>query len=205
MEVIEQWCQLIAQRVVPNEADFAAEVGLAYAAGGQARENLLPRAGAQPGAFGPDNLSVELPLILRALADAGSALLGLLRSPYLSNGLAAGGIAVALRAGRADGQSPEPGEPAAEPQSGPGPAPVPAGEMQAVELAFTSLRDRLTAAGFSRQRADELAYQLLEELLADTAQAALFLDALTAVPERGARKELPASRKAARARKGRRP
>lgn len=202
MDVIEQWSQRMAQRVVPAEVDFAAEVGLAYAAGGQARENLLPRPGAQPGAFGPDNFAVELPMILRALADAGNALLWLLRSPYLSNGLAAGAIVVALRAGRDDDQPSEPVRPEAQPLSSSGPSPLPASEKQAVEQAFTSLRDRLTAAGFPRQRADLLAYELLEELLADAGQAALFLDALTAVPERSARPS--ASPKTGRGRRGRR-
>ena len=202
MDIVESWSRRIAQRVTPSEVDFAAEVGLAYAAGGQARQNLLPRPGAQPGAFGPDNFAVELPLIFRAMADAGNTLLWLLRSPYLGNGLAAGGVLVALRAGR-DGDRPaEPEQSAAQPALRPDPPAPPAGEKQAIELAFASLRDRLVAAGFPRQRADLLAYELLEELLTDAAQAALFLDALAAVPERGARR-WPGT-KAVRSRRGRR-
>jgi len=56
------------------------------------------------------------------------------------------------------------------------------------------LRERLKAAGFDQVRADELAYGLLEELLSDTASAATFLDALTAVPDDGTAQPRKANR-----------
>jgi hypothetical protein len=34
MDVVQRWSERIAQRAAPDEADFAAEVGAAYAAGG---------------------------------------------------------------------------------------------------------------------------------------------------------------------------
>jgi hypothetical protein len=171
VDVVERWSERIAQRVAPDEADFAAEVGVAYAAGGQARKDLLPRSSTQPGAFGPGANAADLPLILQGLADTASALLAFLRSPFLSNALAAAGLLVAFRADHHHGQ--------VAPQA------TPLGERQALEAAFESLRDRLASAGFSKARADDLAYELLEELLTDTAEAAQFVDALAAVPGSG--------------------
>jgi hypothetical protein len=185
VDVVQRWTQRIAQKVVPEEADFAAEVGAAYAAGGQARKALAPRPRVQPGAFGPGAFAADLPVILRSLADSAHALLFLLRSPYLSNALAAGSLLAALRAGRGSGPSAGAPEPVvAEVASRPAPrAGPPVNEKQAVEHAFESLRDRLTSAGFSQERSGQVAFDLLKELLADAADAAAFVDALAAVPE----------------------
>ena len=158
MDVVQRWSERIALRVAPEEADFAAEVGTAYAAGGQARKDLQPRSGVQPGAFGPGAFAADLPLILRGLADSASMLLALLRSPYFSNALAAGSLLLAFRDDRRHKRaaSARPGAPAAA-ESAPGPAPQtgqqpapPASERQALESAFASLRDRLAAAGFEQ-------------------------------------------------------
>ncbi|MGH3403860.1 MAG: hypothetical protein ACRDRJ_15375 [Streptosporangiaceae bacterium] len=185
MDVVQRWAQRIAQRFVPAEADFAAEVGAAYAAGGQARKVLMPRTRVQPGAFGPGAFAADLPLILRSLADSANALLFLLRSPYLSNALAAGTLLAALGARRGGGPSAGAPEPVvARMAAKPVPLEVPpVNEKQAVEHAFEALRDRLTSAGFGEARSGQLAYDLLEELLADAADAAAFVDALAAVPD----------------------
>jgi hypothetical protein len=206
VDVVQRWSLRVAQRVAPAEADFAAEVGVAYAAGGQAREDLVPRPSVQPGAFGPGIYAAELPLILRALADAGGAVLSLLASTYLGNALAAASLLVALRVGHGHAQASEPERPAARAETGPEPPPaLPLSERKAVELAFKSLRDRLAAAGFSQKRADRLAYELLEELLTDAAEAALFVEALTAEPDGGARLKSSAKAKSKRARRSSRP
>jgi hypothetical protein len=162
-------------RVAPAEADFAAEVGAAYASGGKARQELWPRASVQPGAFGPGTLGAYLPVFLRAVADAGGALLALLGSSYLSNGLAIGSLMVALRAGRSSRTEGKP--PGA---AGTGPPPVPEGH--AVVAAFEALRDRLVSAGFRPDQASQIALELLEELLTDPADATVFVRALSAVP-----------------------
>lgn len=203
MDVVQRWSERIARRAAPEEVDFAAEVGVAYAAGGQARKDLLPRASVQPGAFGPGAYAADLPLILRGLADAASMLVAFLRSPYLSNALAAGSLLVAFRSGHRHGQAAEAGRAASRPAAGAEPPPAPpANERQALESAFASLRDRLAAAGFDQARATELAYELLDELLMDTAGAAEFVAALAAVPDGGARPERPAVTHSGRHRKG---
>lgn len=195
MDVVERWSERIAQRTAPDEADFAAEVGVAYAAGGQARKDLRPRPGVQPGAFGPGAFAADLPLILRGLADAANVLVVFLRSPYLSNALAAGSLLVAFRAGYHHQQPAE---------AGPEPPPAPpASERQALESAYESLSDRLTSAGFDQARAGQLAYELLEELLTDTAEAAQFVAALAAVPDSTARPQHPARADKGRHRRGR--
>jgi hypothetical protein len=203
VDVVQRWSERIALRVAPEEADFAAEVGAAYAAGGQARKDLLPRPGVQPGAFGPGALAADLPLILRGLADAAEMLLALLGSSYLSNALAAGSLLVAFRAGHRQEQPPErgrPGFPAAEFASQSMPQ---TSERQALKLAFASLRDRLVAAGFDQARADQLSCELLGELLTDTAEAAQFVKALAAVPDSAARPQRAAAKGGGRHRKGR--
>jgi len=203
VDVVQRWSVRIAQRAAPEEVDFAAEVGVAYAAGGQARKDLLPRPSVQPGAFGPGAYAADLPLILRGLADAASMLVAFLRSPYLSNALAATSLLVAFRSEHRHGQATEAGRPAARTAGGPeSPQAPPANERQALELAFVSLRDRLASAGFDQARATQLAYELLDELLTDTAEAAQFVVALAAVPDSGARPGHPAVTRRGRHRNG---
>jgi hypothetical protein len=203
VDVVQRWSERIARRVAPEEVDFAAEVGAAYAAGGQARRDLLPRPSVQPGAFGPGAYAANLPLILRGLADAASMLRALLGSPYLSNALAAGSLLVAFRADHHEEETAA-GRPASRTpgESEHQPAP-PASERRALELAYESLHDRLASAGFDQARAGQLAYELLEELLTDTAEAALFVDSLAAVPDSGARPQQSAPARKGRHRKGR--
>ena len=202
MDIVQRWSERIALRVAPEEADFAAEVGAAYAAGGQARKDLFPRPGVQPGAFGPGAYAADLPMILRGLADAAKMLLALLSSSYLSNALAAAGLLLAFRADHRHEQVPERsrrGVRVAELASEPVP---PVSERQALELAFASLRERLTAVGFDHARADQLSYELLEELLTDAAEAAQFVEALASVPASGGRPQRPAAKGGPRHRKG---
>jgi hypothetical protein len=183
MDIAGEWAERIAQRFTPAEAGFAAEVGMAYAAGGRRRNDLFPGYGVQPGAFGPGALVAALPLILHALAQASPAVRSLLGSGYLANTLAASSLMVALRQEHGGGPSGEQGGHEPPGPAGPAAAPPPASERQAIEQSFATLRDRLTAAGFDQPRADEIAYGLLAELLSDAANAALFIDALTAVPD----------------------
>jgi hypothetical protein len=188
VDVVQRWSERIAQRVAPAEVDFAADVGVKYAEGGSARKGLLQRPSTQPGAFGPGGSPADLPLILRALTDAGNWLLWLLSSPDLSNALAAGSLLIALRNDRGHGQASESERPATQTATMPkSPPTMPVSERQAVDLALASLRNRLASAGFPRERATQLARELLKELLTDAADAALFVEALTAVPDGGGR------------------
>jgi hypothetical protein len=130
-------------------------------------------------------------------------LLAFLRSPYLSNALAAGSLLVAFRAEHHHGQPAEPRRPASRIAAGPEPPPAPpANERQALESAYESLRDRLASAGFDQARAGHLAYELLEDLLTDPAEAAQFVGALAAVPASGGRPQRSAATRPKRHRKG---
>ena len=110
MDVAGVWAERIARRFTPAEATFAAEVGIAYAAGGSGRAELLPGHSVQPGAFGPGGWA-ELPMILQALASIGPALKAFLGSPQMANALAAASLLTALRQGRAAESPQEPGQP----------------------------------------------------------------------------------------------
>lgn len=182
MDIVQQWSERIARRVAPAETAFASDAGMAYAAGGRRREDLLPHDGVQPGGFGPATLVAELPRILQALDYAGSALIVVLRSQYLGNALAAGSLLVAVRQDHSDRLVPRSREPARAQKSPEPPAGAPAPpttERQAIGYSFDRLSERLESAGFTRRRAGQLAYELLDELLDDAAGAAAFLDALS--------------------------
>jgi hypothetical protein len=183
MDVAEEWTERIARRLTPAELSFAPEIGLAYAAGGRRRRDLLPRYDIEPGAFGPGG-AAELPFLLQSLEQAYRVLRDLVSSPSLGNALATGILLVAVRDSREaanDGSSrPE--------NDGSSPAqevPVPVSERLAIERAFDTLNGRLRAAGFRPERATELTYGLLAELLSDTVGAAAYLDALAAAPSPG--------------------
>jgi hypothetical protein len=154
MDVVAGWAVRIATRVVPDELDFAAEVGQAYAAGGKARSDLFPRPGAEPGGFGVTAMTEELPVILQALADAAGTLRDLLATKELGNVVALVGLVVALRRGKSDVKSPE---------------------AAALDTAQHDLRAGLENSGLPGPRAEEVAYDLLEELLSDPDGAREFL------------------------------
>jgi hypothetical protein len=180
MDTVQLWSERIAQRLTPAETDFAADVGKAYASGGHDRKDLFPRHNAQPGAFGPGAMAMELPWILLALDHAGNAVLAVLRSQYLANTLAAGSLLVALRQDHDSQALPRNSTQADRktPPTAPGTPETPLNERQAVSFAFDSLSERLQATGFTLPRANELAFGLLEELLMDIAGATAFLNAL---------------------------
>jgi hypothetical protein len=179
MDAAGEWTERIARRLTPGEVSFAAEIGLAYAAGGRRRRDLLPRYDVEPGAFGPGG-AAELPLLLQSLEQAYHVLRDLLSSSFLGNALAAGSLLVAVRDSRQPGHHAETARSSAAEAD-----PVPASEKQAIERAFDTLSGRLRAAGFSPERSTELTYGLLAELLSDTAGAAAYLDALSATPSAG--------------------
>jgi hypothetical protein len=184
VDVVEQWSRRVAQRVTPEEADFAAEVGAAYAAGGKARRNLWPGYNTQPGAFGPGASAADLPMILHALAYSGQAILALLRGPYVADTVAASGLLAVVKLTRDQRRPERPGRMDADGVADL-PPPGPLTERQAVGHAFESLSGRLSEAGFAPERADQIAHDLIAELLTDTAGAAMFVECLTVVPPSG--------------------
>jgi hypothetical protein len=79
---------------------------------------------------------------------------------------------------------------------------LPDREWQAAVVAFETLHGRLTAAGIPPGPAGQLAFELLEELLADPPDAAAFLAALSAVPDGGAQPAPPAGKRGRHVRRG---
>jgi hypothetical protein len=170
MDLVGGWALKIAKRVAPEESDFAAEVGQAYASGGKARAALFPRPGAEPGGWGLTALIGDLPVILRALADYAESLRYLLGTPQLANIVALVGLGVAMRRPKSGDREPDSGnDPDERPEES---------ERVALESTVRQLRDRLENDGMPRPRAELVAYELLDELLSDPAGAAEFLNAL---------------------------
>jgi hypothetical protein len=176
MDMVGEWTERIALRLTPQEASFAAEAGLAYAAGGRRRQDLLPRHEVQPGAFGPGG-TTELPFLLQALEQTYHVLRDLLGSPSLGNAIAAGSLLIAVRDSHKERHDTANATPPPVESAAPS-----ANERQGIEQAFDALSGRLRAAGFAPERANDLTYGLLVELLSDTVSAAAYLDALSAVP-----------------------
>jgi hypothetical protein len=175
MDVLAEWTERIAERLTPSEASFATETGLAYAAGGRRRQDLLPSHKVQPGAFGAGG-AAELPFLLQALEQTYHVLRDLLGSSSLGNALATGSLLIAVRDSRRARHDARSATPAAQsPTTGPS-------EQREIGQAFDTLHERLRAAGFSPDQATELTYGLLAELLSDKAGAVAYLDALSAVP-----------------------
>ncbi|WP_141578884.1 hypothetical protein [Actinomadura sp. WMMA1423] len=212
MDAVADWTTRIAERVAPDEADFAAEVGRAYASGGKSRAALFPRPGAEPGGFGPADLVGDLPVILRALADSAESLRHLLATKELGNVVAIVTLAVAARqsrsgarkqdgggrtAGKGDGgtgnggkvnrENPDirPPDGAAKELAGGGGGSgtgSAAPEAKALESAHRELADRLANDGILRPHAELIAYRLLLEFLSDPGGGEEFLRRLRGEP-----------------------
>ncbi|GAA1897467.1 hypothetical protein [Actinomadura bangladeshensis] len=170
MDLVGGWALKIAKRVAPEEADFAAEVGQAFASGGRARAALFPRPGAEPGGWGPTALIGDLPVILRALADCAESLRYLLGTPQLANIVAIVSLGVAMRRPKSGDREPDAENDSDERPGDP--------ETVALHSAVEQLRGRLANDGMPRPRAELVAYELLDELLSDPAAASEFLRAL---------------------------
>lgn len=207
MDAVAEWAMRIAERVAPDEVDFAAEVGRAYASGGKARAALFPRPGAEPGGFGPATMIGDLPVVLRALADSAESLRHLLATRELGNIVAIVTLAVAARQGRSGARKPDGGDheekkregnfpnggkvnrenPEIRPPEG-APKEVPEGggrtapETKALDSAHRQLTDRLVNDGMPRPRAELKAYELLLELLSDPGGGEEFLRRLHGEP-----------------------
>ncbi len=174
METVGEWAERLARRAVPAEAEFAAEVAEAYVAGGEQARRLAGPQGAMPGAFGSAGGAVDLVQILEVLSASGDALLALLRSDYLANFLSGGSLAIALHSFRREPPAAPPAPAAAVQQEPRG------GEFAALRDSYQVLRERLDALGLPEGRADELAGELLLELLQSPPQAAHFIEQLPA-------------------------
>ncbi|MCO6010942.1 hypothetical protein NE236_38890 [Actinoallomurus purpureus] len=157
MSVVAEWSERIARRVTPEEIDFAADVGEAFAAGGVSRRALFDSPGAEPGGFGLASAVGELPVILAALADTGRVLRHALGTQEFGNVMAVASLLVSLRGG---------GRPPDEQRDD---------ARTALARAYVELRDRLQTLGFPPGRAERLARELLEELLTDAVSAEDFL------------------------------
>ncbi|GAA4622703.1 hypothetical protein GCM10023196_015970 [Actinoallomurus vinaceus] len=171
MNTAAEWSERIARRVTPDEVDFAADVGEAYAAGAASRAALFDRPGAEPGGFGLASAIGELPLILAALADTGRILRHALATQELGNAVAIASLWVSLRGTRTPPTAPQ------GTKAGTDDAQAASADdaRTALTRAYAELTDRLRSLGFPPERAERLARELLEELLADAVSAEDFI------------------------------
>lgn len=168
MDDFDHWAVRIALRVAPDERDVAARVAHAYAAGGKARHDMFRPAGHVPGGIG-GGLATVLPDVLDAVAFCGDAIRAVLGD---EPGVAAGVLLAAL-GGRRDDEAASEGSEGSEVSR--------EASREAIDAALR-LRDRLRDRGLEEAAAEQLACDVLAELLAaeDPAQAREFLDRLVA-------------------------
>lgn len=140
MDIIGAWSRRLAERIVPHEADFAADVGQAYAAGGERRRNLFTSGRpSEAGGFAPGAGIGELPVILDGLR----AITDVLASGLIGNALAVYALIQSRRAAPSSGSLGQ-------------------DEEQLLDRALTALIERLKGHGYGEKKAEERAYQVLE-------------------------------------------
>ncbi|MBD3147140.1 M48 family metalloprotease [Microbispora bryophytorum] len=160
MELVGAWSRRIAERLTPHEIDFAAEVGSAYAEGGERRRRLFTTGdGGETGGFGPGAEIGELPAILDALRAAADHLHTFLADGLIGNTLAVYALIQARRSGTTPSleRTATTGGPSA-------PAELNPGQGRLLDQAIAVLTERLIAYGLSRERAEQQTYRLLETI-----------------------------------------
>ncbi|KAB8184459.1 M48 family metalloprotease [Microbispora catharanthi] len=158
VELVGAWSRRLAERLTPHEIDFAAEVGAAYAEGGERRRRLFTTGdGGETGGFASGAGIGELPAILDALRAAADHL-----HTFLADGMIGNTLAVyALIESRRSGRTPSLERTAAT--GGPSsPAQMNPDQGRLLDQVIAVLTERLIAHGLSRERAEQQTYRLLE-------------------------------------------
>jgi hypothetical protein len=75
---VREWATRLAECVVPDEEELAAEMAEAYVAGGRDRADLFRSSAAVPGGFDVGGVIATFPFILSAIAGTGAMITGLL-------------------------------------------------------------------------------------------------------------------------------
>jgi hypothetical protein len=80
------WAEHFAREVIPEEAELAAPMAMAYAAGGTARKELFDRrAEGTLGGFGAGGVALVMPWLLQAIHRGSTLLLALLSSKLVGD------------------------------------------------------------------------------------------------------------------------
>ncbi len=168
MELVGAWSRRIAERLTPHEIDFAAEVGSAYAEGGERRRRLFTTGdGGETGGFAPGAGIGELPAILDALRAAADHLHTFLADGMIGNTLAVYALIQARRSGKTPSleRTAVIGGSSSPAQTNPGqtnPGQTDPDQGRLLDQAIAVLTERLIAHGLSRERAERQTYLLLE-------------------------------------------
>jgi Zn-dependent protease with chaperone function len=168
VELVGAWSRRLAERLTPHEIDFAAEVGSAYAEGGERRRRLFTTGDAgETGGFAPGAGIGELPAILDALRAAADHLHAFLADGMIGNTLAVYALIQARRSGKTPSleRTAATGGPSSPAQTNPAqtnPAQTNPDQGRLLDQAIAVLMERLIAYGLSRERAEQQTYRILE-------------------------------------------
>lgn len=163
MEVVGAWSRRLAERLTPHEIDFAAEVGSAYAEGGERRRRLFdPGDGGETGGFAVGAGIGELPVILDALRAVADHLHTFLADGMIGNTLAVYALVQARRGGEtaSPARTTATGGPTSPGPSSPARTSPDQGRL--LDQAIATLTERLIAYGLSGERAEQQTFRLLE-------------------------------------------
>lgn len=155
------WARRLARKVAPGETDIAVDLALDYAAGDSQGDRPIPPPRADPASSAAAS-SPFLPCLWQALDAAYPVLRALLSDPVVGNVVAiAGPVLAQRRTGRRGTLTVSPA-------------------ARWTSAAIDRVRDGLASAGLPSAEAEQLADDVVEELLTDPVSAADFLDRLRA-------------------------
>ena len=163
-DLLTLWSTRLAQRVAPEEIDIAADLAVAYAAGGAERRTLFLQPRTDPGSFGT-GLGLFLPHLWQALDTAYTVLRAVLGDPSVANIVAIAGLVLSYRQSRKGNRQASTVRPTGS-------------AADSIDVAIDQVRSGLERAGLSPEEAEQKAIDTIEELLRDPASAASFLDQL---------------------------
>ena len=172
IEVIEQWTVRLAEVAVPDEVDLAPAIADAYIQGGPAREALYAPSDDISGAFGPIDMVLIMPRVLKGIYTAGRWILPLLASKELGNVLSAVKDAIALKSATQKRTSPTlpPSTPAKTLPTTP--------PYDALKKTIDIINHELKGAGLSNDHADLITFRIIDALLADPQGGTEFINYL---------------------------
>jgi hypothetical protein len=170
---IDAWATRLAEVAVPDEVDLAADLAVAYVAGGKDRAELFRVSAAVPGGFDAGAVLVVFPFILSAITASGTVIMKL-----LSSGVAnvPGAIKDALDLWDRYEQH----------RNGPT-VTVPPGTEQAYRAlgrVCEIFEAELAGAGIEPERREQITYRTVRQLLDDQEGTHEFLNAVTPAARR---------------------
>lgn len=170
---IDAWATRLAEAAVPDEVDLAADIAVAYAAGGKDRAELFRVDAAVPGGFDAGGVLAVFPFILSAITASGTVIMKLLGSGMVN---VPGAVKDAL----------DLWDRYEHHRRGPTASVPPESEQayQALGRVCDTFEAELARAGIEPDRREQITYRTVRQLLHDQEGTREFLDAVAPATRR---------------------